>query len=168
MQSLRPQLSNSPLQPTYPPFAERIPPSGRPQSAHQSMYARPLPDDPQWAPPYFNPMQMTPYPMDQPPYQPQLPEELRVGPQGRMSYPTSMSPIQTQPGPFLDLSQSRNAQQASSESESEVSSEEEETESSDDDGEGVQIVPAAERQGPPGLHKRTVFRGNRGRQRASR
>ncbi|KAJ5585296.1 uncharacterized protein N7459_005096 [Penicillium hispanicum] len=176
MQSLRPQQSNSPLRPTYPSFPERIPPTGRPQSVHQSMYARPLPDDPQWAPPYYNPMQMTPYPTDQPSYPPQLPSDLRIGPQSWMGYPTGMSPIQAQHQTSQDGRQSmstpqpRGALQAQSESESEVSSEEEEesSESSDEDGEGVQIVPTVERPSPPGLQRRTVSGGSRGRQRAGR
>ena len=181
-QSLRPQQSNSPLRPTYPSFAERFPPTGRPQSMqsmqsmHQHpMYGRPLPDDPQWAPPYYNPMPMNPFMPEQPPYQPQLPTDLRVGPQSRMSYPAGMSPIQAQHRQSIDGRQSqgpsspRSARQAPSESESEGSSEEE-TESSDEDGEGVPIEPEVERPAPPGLQqRRTVSGGSRGgRQRNSR
>lgn len=174
MQSLRPQQSNSPLRPTYPPFPERLPPSGRPQSMHQPMYARPLPDDPQWAPPYYNPMQMNPYPPEQHPYQAQLPNDLRIGPQSRMSYPAGMSPIQAQHrqsfagGQATGTSQARGARQPPSESESESSSEEEEEteESSEEEEEEeeedeVQIVRVVERQNAPGLQRRTVSGGSR-------
>lgn len=171
MQSLRPQQSNSPLRPTYPPFPERLPPNGRPQSMHQPMYARPLPDDPQWAPPYYNPMQMNPYPPEQPSYQAPLPNDLRVGPQGRMSYPAGMSPIEAQHRQSFDgrqamrPSQTRGTRQDPSESESESSSEEEEeTEESseeDDEEDEIQIVRVVERQNP-GLQRRTVSGGSRG------
>ncbi|KAJ6155062.1 hypothetical protein N7470_005628 [Penicillium chermesinum] len=90
MQSLRPQSSssNSPLRPGYPGFPDRFPPAGRPQSIQQPIYSRPLPDDPQWTPTYYNPMQMNPYLPEHAPYQPQLPTDLRVGPQSRLNYPT--------------------------------------------------------------------------------
>lgn len=172
MQSLRPQQSSSPLRPGYPAFSERLPPNGRPQSM-QPMQPRPLPDDPQWAPPYYNPMQMSPF-TEQPPYQPQLPSDLRVGPQSRMSYPAGMSPgqaqhrqsVQSMGGP-----PQRNRQMPSeSESSEEESSEEESSEESSEDDE-VQIVRVVERQGPmgpTGLQRRNVSGGSRPRPRRSR
>ncbi|KAJ5085664.1 hypothetical protein N7532_010435 [Penicillium argentinense] len=184
-QSLRPQQSNSPLRPTYPAFAERLPPNGRPQTMHQHpMYTRPLPDDPSWAPSYYNPMPMNPYTVEQPPYQPQLPSDLRVGPQSRMSYPAGMSPIQAQyrqspdgNRPSMGASPTRDGRDP--DTESEVSSEEEEIESSeeDEDDNEVQIVQVVERErerpAPLGLQRRTVSgsssRGGRGgRQHKSR
>lgn len=180
MQSLRPQQSNSPLRPTYPPFPERLPPNGRPQSMHHPMYARPLPDDPQWAPPYYNLMPLNPYQPEQPSYLPQLPNDLRIGPQSRMSYPAGMSPIQGQPRHSFDGRQAtgpshqRGARQPPSESESESSSDEdEETEESsedeeDEEEEEVQIVRVVERQNAPGLQRRTISGGSRGRPRRSR
>lgn len=175
MQSLRPQQSNSPLRPSYSQIPERLPPNGRPQPMHQPLYARPLPDDPQWAPPYYNPMQMNPYPAEQPPYQPQLPNDLRIGPQSPMGYPPGMPPIQAQYRQSLDGRQAMGAsqprgtrQQAPSDTESDNSSEEEEEEeeeseeSSDEDEDEVQIVQVVERQNPPGLQRRTVSGGSRG------
>ncbi|KAJ5948442.1 hypothetical protein N7454_001749 [Penicillium verhagenii] len=177
MQSLRPQQSNSPLRPPYSPFAERIPPNNRPQSMHQpSLYARPLPDDPQWAPPYYNPMPMNPYASEQPPFQPQLPTDLRVGPQNRMSYPTGMPPVQAQRRQSVDERPSTATSQPPtsppSESESEASSEEETGSGEDSD---VQIIGVVERQPqpqpqpqPPSLQRRPVAGAGRGRQRTSR
>lgn len=170
MQSLRPQQSNSPLRPGYPAFPERFPSNGRPQSV-QPMNPRPLPDDPQWAPPYYNPLQMSPF-AEQAPYQPQLPNDLRVGPQGRMSYPAGMSPIQAQHRQSVHsvgAPHQRNRQVPSS-SDSESSEEEESEESSEE--EEVQIVQVVERQGqrqgPPGLQRRNVSGGTRPRPRRSR
>ncbi|KAJ5157527.1 uncharacterized protein N7482_008627 [Penicillium canariense] len=167
MQSLRPQQSNSPLRPTYPPFPH--PPShGHPQSMHPPMYPRPLPDDPQWAPPYYNPMAMTPYGSEQPLYQSQLPTDLRVGPHSRMGHPSGMSPIQAPPRQSLDGRHapgvpSRGTRHRPSETDSEMSSEEEEeSESSEEEEEEVQVVKVVERQAPPGLQKRTVSGGSRG------
>ncbi|KAJ5678626.1 hypothetical protein N7462_006870 [Penicillium macrosclerotiorum] len=173
MQSLRPQQSNSPLRPAYPPFSDRPSSNGRPQSMQQPIYSRPLPDDPHWAPPYYNPMQMSPYGTEQPPYQPGLPTDLRVGPQSRMSYPLEMSPIQAQHRMSLDgrtsmaASKPRGARPGTEIESEELSSEgEEETESSEDE---IQIVQAKERQGPPGLQRRAVSGGSRGgRSRKSR
>ncbi|KXG45358.1 uncharacterized protein PGRI_042710 [Penicillium griseofulvum] len=90
-QSLRPQQSNSPLRPTYPPYApERFVPNTRPQSMQQPpVFPRPLPDDPQWAPSYYN-MQMSPY-GEPAPYPPQAPTDPRVGQQNRMSYASGSS-----------------------------------------------------------------------------
>ncbi|CAI7639084.1 unnamed protein product [Penicillium pancosmium] len=187
-QSLRPQQSNSPLRPTYPPFTERFPQNGRPLSMpvhqqqhqqqpppplppHQPAYPRPLPDDPSWAPPYYHPTQMNPYASEQPPYQPQLPSDLRVGPQSRMSYPAGMSPIQAQYRQSPD-----NARQSMGaphprggrhepDSESEISSdEEEETESSsseeEEDDDEVQVVKVVERPSPAGFQRRKVSGGS--------
>ncbi|KAJ5172312.1 hypothetical protein N7492_004905 [Penicillium capsulatum] len=168
MQSLRPQQSNSPLRPTYPPFTDRLPPNGRPQSMHQHpMYGRPLPDDPQWTPPFYNPVPMNPYLPEQPPYQPQLPSDLRVGPQSRMSYPAGLPPSQTQPRQSLDgrtstgPSPPRGNRPESSDPESESTSDEEETDSSDEDGEGVPLAQVLDRP-PAGLQRRNVSGGNRG------
>ncbi|KAJ5385304.1 hypothetical protein N7517_003215 [Penicillium concentricum] len=87
-QSLRPQQSNSPLRPTYPYTPERFAPTARPQSMQQPpVFPRPLPDDPQWAPSYYNTMQMNPY-GEPAPYLPQVPTDLRAGQQNRMSYPS--------------------------------------------------------------------------------
>ncbi|KAJ5672388.1 hypothetical protein N7507_001515 [Penicillium longicatenatum] len=162
MQSLRPQQGNSPLRPPYSPFTERVPPNNRPQSMHPpSMYARPLPDDPNWAPPYYNPMQMSPYAVEQLPFQPQLPTDLRVGPQSRMSYVAGMSPIQAQHRQSVDGRQSGPSQPQHTpppESESEESSEEETGSDEDSD---VQIVKVVER--PPGLQRRPVARAGLGR-----
>ncbi|KAJ5913494.1 hypothetical protein N7504_002377 [Penicillium tannophilum] len=160
MQSLRPQQSNSPLRPPYSPFTERVPPNNRPQSMHPSaMYARPLPDDPNWAPPYYNPMQMGPYAVEQPPFQPQLPTDLRVGPQSRMSYAAGMSPIQAQHRQSVDGRQSGTSQSQHTpppESDEEESSEEETGSDEDSD---VQIVKVVER--PPGVKRRPVAGGRR-------
>lgn len=193
-QSLRPQQSNSPLRPGYPAFTERFPANNRPQSMpmpQHTAYSRPLPDDPSWAPPYYHPipnplqspMQMNPYASEQPPYQPQLPSDLRVGPQSRMSYPAGMSPIQAQYRQSPDNTR-RGWQEQEPESESEDSSDEDEegedTESSDeeeDDDDEVQPVPVqpvqpvqpapvlADRPAPPGLQRRKV---SGSRQRRSR
>ena len=166
MQSLRPQQSNSPLRPTYPSYPNP-PPNVRPQSMHQPVYPRPLPDDPQWAPTYYNPMQMNSYAPDQAPYQPQLPTDLRVGSQSRMSYPSAMPPIQAQyrQSPDRRQSQPRGGRHAPSESESEESSEEEEeSESSEEEEEEdeVQIVKVVQRAAPSGAQRRTVSGGSRG------
>jgi hypothetical protein len=172
MQSLRPQQSNSPLRPTYPQFSNP-PPNARPQSMQQPMYARPLPDDPQWAPPYYNAMPMSPYGTEPPPYQPQLPTDLRVGPQSRMSYPAGMSPIQAQHRQSppegrhsMGASQPRGGRRAQPESESEMSSSEgEETESSEEEEEDedeLQIVKVVQRPSSSGVQRRTVSGGSRG------
>lgn len=162
MQSLRPQQSNSPLRPTYP----NTPPNVRPQSMHQLGYPRPLPDDPQWAPTYYNPMQMNPHAPEQAPYQQQVPTDLRVGPQSRMSYPSGMSPIQAQyrQSPDRRRSQPQGGRHAPSESESEESSEEEEeSESSEEEEEDeMQIVKAVQRAAPSGAQRRAVSGGSRG------
>ncbi|CAI7652471.1 unnamed protein product [Penicillium manginii] len=177
-QSLRPQSnssSNSPLRPGYPAFTERFPPNGRPLSmpVHQQpptpqpAYSRPLPDDPSWAPPpYYHP-QMNPYAAE-PPYQPQLPSDLRVGPQSRMSYPAGMSPIQAQYRQSPDnarqsMPHPRGSQQELG-SESEISSEEA-TESSsssseEEDDDEVQFVKVVERPNPAGLQRRKVSGGS--------
>lgn len=185
MQSLRPQQSNSPLRPPYSGFPERLPPGGRPQSMYQPMYGRPLPDDPQWAPPFYNPMQMNPYPPDQVSYQPQLPTDLRIGPQSRMSYPAGMSPIQAQHRQSFDGRQMRGTRPAESETESEQSSEEEEEDDSEESSEEeeeeqeeekppeeeddeVQIVRVVERSKPSGLQRRIISGGARGRARRNR
>jgi hypothetical protein len=166
MQSLRPQQSNSPLRPGYSALPERLPPNGRPQST-QPMHQRPLPDEPQWAPPYYNPMQMSPF-AEQRPYQPQLPNDLRVGPQGRMSYPAGMSPIQVQHRQSVhSVSAQPRDRQVPSESEPDSSEEEESEESSEEEDE-VQIVQVVERQGPPGVQRRNVSGGTRPRPRRSR
>ncbi|KAF3394324.1 hypothetical protein F1880_005377 [Penicillium rolfsii] len=174
-QSLRPQQSNSPLRPAYSPFPHP-PPNARPQSMQQPMYPRPLPDDPQWAPPYYNAMPMSPYGTEPPPYQPQLPTDLRVGPQSRMSYPAGMSPIQAQHlqppegRHSMGASQPRGTRRAPPESESETSSEEgEETESSEeeDDEDELQIVKVVQRPASSGVQqRRTVSGGSRGSGRA--
>ncbi|KAJ5443899.1 uncharacterized protein N7458_007771 [Penicillium daleae] len=169
MQSLRPQQSNSPLRPTYAPYPNS-PAGGRPQSMQQPIYSRPLPDDPQWAPPYYTAMPMSPYGPEPPPYPPPLPTDLRVGPQSRMTYPAGMSPIQAQHRQSLDGrhsmgAQPRNGRPGPSESDSEMSSEEEEeTESSEeeDNNEEVQIVKVVQRAAPSGVQRRTVSGGSRG------
>jgi hypothetical protein len=152
-QSLRPQQSGSPLRPTYPPYTpERFAPNGRPQSLQSSpMFQRPLPDDPQWAPSYYNQMQMTPY--GEAPYQPQLPTDLRVGPQSRMSYPSG-SPYQAYQSSRDTRPPGTQHQEEKAESESEVSSGED-LESSDDE---VQIIKVQERPAPPTV-KRTAVSG---------
>ena len=166
-QSLRPQQSGSPLRPSYPPYPDRVPPASRSQSMQQPMYARPLPDEPQWAPPYYNPLQMSAYAPGQPPYQPQLPSDLRVGPQCRMSYPAGVSPSQGQQRQAPDRRPPRGTQQVPSESDSGVSSEGEETESSGEESDDVQIVQVRERPGA-GPQRRTVSGGSRGPPRPSR
>ncbi|KAJ5760106.1 hypothetical protein N7520_007262 [Penicillium odoratum] len=171
MQSLRPQQSNSPLRPPYSPFSDRVPPNNRPQSMHPSMYARPLPDDPQWAPPYYNPMQMNTYASEQPPFQPQLPTDLRVGPQSRMSYTAGMSPIQAQNRPSVDgrpltgTSQSKGSPPP--ENESETSSEEETGSDEDSDVQIVGVVECQPPSQPPGIKRRPVAGAGKGRQRSS-
>jgi hypothetical protein len=119
------------------------------------MYQRPLPDDPQWAPSYYNQMQMTPY--GEAPYQSQLPTDLRVGPQSRMSYPSG-SPYQTYQSPRDTHPQGTQPRGEKAESESEVSSEEV-SESSDDE---VQIVKVQERPAPPTVQRRAVSGASRG------
>lgn len=192
MQSLRPQQSISPLRPPYPMFPG-TPPNSRPQSMHQPpMYARPLPDDPQWAPPYYAPMQMSPYP-EQPPYPSQLPEDLRVGPQSRYSYSAGMPPAQVPHQVPHRRSISGRKSSGSSQpptsppkTKKESSSEEESGSSSEEDGDApiVQVperevpapvpVPAptqapASAQASPGLQRRRAPAGNKkGRQRTSR
>ncbi|KAJ5818330.1 hypothetical protein N7474_003921 [Penicillium riverlandense] len=163
--SLRPQQSNSPLRPTYPPYLS----NGRSQSMPQHhMYARPLPDDPQWAPPYFNPASMDPYAADVPQYPPSVPSDLRVGPRNRTSYPPD---YHSHHRASMDGRQSRGARPAPSETESEESSseeegEEEETPSSDEEEEEeedeVQVVKVVERRGPSGF-QRPVSGNRRGR-----
>lgn len=170
MQSLRPQSSssNSPLRAAYPGYANHVPPTARPQSMQQPVYPRPLPDDPQWAPPpYYNSMQMNPYLSDQAPYQPQLPTDLRVGSQSRVSYPTGAPPVEmpSPPGRRQSISSRQSQPRARAETpeeDSEVSSEEE---SSSEDSD-VQIVGVVERQAP-GLQRRPVASGTR-RTRGSR
>lgn len=159
MQSLRPQQSNSPLRPGYPAFAERLPPNGRPQSM-QPMHPRPLPDDPQWAPSYYNPMQMSSF-AEPAPYQAQLPGDLRVGPQSHLNYPGGMSALPVQPRPSIPSVsvpplRTRPVPSAS-ESESESSEEESSEDSSEEDE--VQIVSVVERPGPTGLQRRKVAGG---------
>ncbi|KAJ5860575.1 uncharacterized protein N7529_007885 [Penicillium soppii] len=173
-QSLRPQQSNSPLRPPYPPYTpERFAPNGRPQSMQQSpIYPRPLPDDPQWAPPYYNPMQMSPY-GETTPHQPQLPSDLRVGPQNRMSFPSSpyaayQSPTRrrTSQSSTQPPAQPQTRAPAAAASESEESSEEE-SESSEDE---VQIVKASKVAERPTPVQRSKVSGGRGgtRKRTSR
>lgn len=157
-QSLRPQQSNSPLRPPYPPYTpERFAPNARPQSMQQApVFPRPLPDDPQWAPPYYNTMQMSPY-GEPAPYQPQVPTDLRAGQQNRMSYPSSLpypayqsqspgkrSPQGTAPTPG-DLAPAPTL--APSKLGSGESSEE--SESSEDEVQIVKVTKVAERKAPP-------------------
>lgn len=157
-QSLRPQQSNSPLRPPYPPYTpERFAPNGRPQSMQQApVFQRPLPDDPQWAPPYYNTMQMSPY-GEPAPYQPQVPTDPRVGQQSRMSYPSgppypvyqSQSPGKRPPqgtpqtrgdlAPAPALAPSKLGTEESSE----------ESESSEDEVQIVKVAKVAERKAPP-------------------
>jgi hypothetical protein len=183
-QSLRPQQSNSPLRPTYPQYTpERFAPNGRPQAMQQPpMYQRPLPDDPQWAPSYYNQMQMNPY-GEPAPYQPQLPTDLRVGPQGRMSYPSG-APYQAQQSPqgkrpSQGTTQTRDTATAaaaapapaSAESESGSSSEEESESSSEDEVQIVKVTKVAERPAAPvAVPQRRTVSGARGgaRKRTSR
>lgn len=162
-QSLRPQQSGSPLRPTYPPYSpERFMSNGRPQSMQPpTVYQRPLPDDPSWAPPYYNPMQLSPF-AENAPYQPQLPSDLRVGPQNRMTFPgspynaypsptrrrTSQSSVQPQEAPAPAAAQSEDSSESSS---------------SDDEVQIVKVAKVAkvaERQAP--TQKRTVSGGSRG------
>ena len=155
--SLRPQQSNSPLRPTYSSYTpDRFASNGRPQSLQQSpIYQRPLPDDPQWAPSYYNQMQMTPY--GEAPYQSQLPTDLRVGPQSRMSYPSG-SPYQAYQSSQDTRPQGTQPRGEKAESESELSSEEE---SESSDGE-VQIIKVQERPAPPTVRRRAVSGASRG------
>ncbi|EKV08437.1 Prenylated rab acceptor PRA1 [Penicillium digitatum] len=95
-QSLRSQPSNSPLRPTYTPYTpERFAPHGRPQSMQQApVFQRPLPDDPQWVPPYYDTMQMSSY-GEPVPY-----HAVPLGQQNRMSYPsTTPYPSHQSPSP---------------------------------------------------------------------
>ncbi|CAG8898365.1 unnamed protein product [Penicillium egyptiacum] len=148
-QSLRPQQSNSPLRPTYPPYTpERFAPNGRPQSMQQApVFQRPLPDDPQWAPPYYNPMQMSPY--GEPPYQSQVPQ------QSRMSYPSGPSypAYQSQsPGkrPPQGTPQTEDLAPAPSLAPSKLGSEESSEElESEDEVQIVKVAKVAERKAPP-------------------
>jgi hypothetical protein len=174
-QSLRPQQSNSPLHPTYPSYnLERFGPNGRSQSMPQPPgYPRPLPDDPQWAPPYYNQMQMSPYgePAPYQPHQSQLPPDLRAGPQNRMSFPGSPHPAYPSPTrrSSQSIPQSHPAQPVqprapASESESDDSSSE--SESSEDE---VKIVKMNKVERPvPVQQRRTVSGGRGARKRTSR
>ncbi|KAJ5130138.1 uncharacterized protein N7515_006177 [Penicillium bovifimosum] len=183
-QSLRPQQSNSPLRPPYPQYPpERFAPNGRPQTLQQPpMYQRPLPDDPQWAPSYYNQMQMSPY-GEPAPYQPQLPTDLRAGLHGRMSYPSG-APYQAQQSPqgkrpsqgttqAQDTAAAAAAAPASvsAESESGSSSEEESESSSEDEVQIVKVTKVAERPAAPvAVPRRRTVSGGRGgaRKRTSR
>ncbi|KAJ5582771.1 hypothetical protein N7535_001391 [Penicillium sp. DV-2018c] len=189
-QSLRPQHSNSPLRPTYPQYPpERFAPNGRPQAMQQpAMYQRPLPDDPQWAPGYYNQMQMNLY-GEPAPYQTQIPTDLRVGQHGRMSYPTG-APSQAQQSPrgrrtSQGTTQARDTAAAaaaapapapvpapaSTESESGSSSEEVSEPSSEDEVQIVKVTKVAERPAAPvAVPRRRTVSGGRGgaRKRASR
>lgn len=153
-QSLRPPPAESPLRSSYTP--ERFAASGRPQSMQVPPYSRLLPDDPQWAPPYYN---------NPPPYQPQLPSDLRVGPQNRMSFPGSpyesyQSPTRRRPSQSSVMLREPPATLAESEESSEDSS-------SDDEVQILKVAPVAEQQSP--VQRRTVSGGNRStRTRSSR
>lgn len=113
-------------------------------------------------------MQLSPF-GENAPYQPQLPTDLRVGPQNRMSFPgspyqayqsptrrrTSQSSVQLQEAPAPAAAESDDSSEASS---------------SDDDVQIVKVAKVAkvaERQAP--TQKRTVSGGSRGtRKRTSR
>ncbi|KAJ5468645.1 hypothetical protein N7475_006397 [Penicillium sp. IBT 31633x] len=179
-QSLRPQQSNSPLRPPYPTYApERFAPNGRPQAMQPPpVYPRPLPDDPQWAPSYYNSTQMSTY-GEPAPYQPQPPTDPRLGPQNRMSY--ASGPVhqtyQTPQGrrPSQSATQSRKDMAlapAPAKSDSEGSSEEESGSSEEDDVQIVKVTKVAERpaQPVPVVQRRAVPGATRGgtRKRTSR
>ncbi|KAJ5894385.1 hypothetical protein N7495_006076 [Penicillium taxi] len=187
MQSLRSHSnsntnSNSPHRASYQAFSERMTPNSRPQSMPQPSpiyghqpptYVRPLPDDPTWVSPYTSmhiPKTLMPEPL---PYQPQLPTDLRVGPQNRGNYPTAVT------SPQLSIDRRRSVPtrgvNAISKFETDVSSEEsegseEDEDEDEDDIEGddedyeddneddededeVQVVNVAQRANP-GLHRR--------------
>ncbi|KAJ5789374.1 uncharacterized protein N7518_006385 [Penicillium psychrosexuale] len=155
-QSLRPQQSSSPLRPTYPPYTpERFAPNGRPQSMQQPpVFQRPLPDDPQWAPPYYNTMQMSAY--GEPAAYP--PQAATAG--QRMNYPSgsvypsyqSQSPgkrsLQGTPQARSDPAPAPAPAPAPSKLGSEESSEESES-SSEDEVQIVKVAKVAERKAPP-------------------
>ncbi|CAI7565004.1 unnamed protein product [Penicillium discolor] len=175
-QSLRPQQSNSPLRPPYPPYTpERFAPNSRPQSMQQApVFPRPLPDDPQWAPPYYNTMQMSPY-GEPAPYQPQVPTDLRAGQQNRMSYPSSLPypAYQSQsPGkrsPQGTASTPGDLAPAPTLAPSKLGSEEssEESESSEDEVQIVKVAKVAERKAPAAVAQRRPVTGTT-RKRTSR
>jgi hypothetical protein len=100
-------------------------------------------------------MQMTPY--GEAPYQSQLPTDLRVGPQSRMSYPSG-SPYQAYQSSQDTRPQGTQPRGEKAESESELSSEEE---SESSDGE-AQIIKVQERPAPPTVRRRAVSGASRG------
>ncbi|KAJ5834317.1 hypothetical protein N7447_000343 [Penicillium robsamsonii] len=135
-QSLRPQQSNSPLRPTYPYTPERFAPTARPQSMPQPpVFPRPLPDDPQWAPSYYNTMQMSPY-GEPAPYLPQVPTDLRAGQQNRISYPS---------GPPYPVSQSSTKRSPSDPVKLETEQSTEDESGSEDEVQIVKVAKVAER-----------------------
>ncbi|KAJ5500528.1 hypothetical protein N7453_009579 [Penicillium expansum] len=143
--------------PTHHIPPERFAPNGRPQSMQQApVFQRPLPDDPQWAPPYYNTMQMSPY-GEPVPHQP-VPTDVRAGQPNRMSYPSttpypayqSQSPGKRPPqatpqtrgslAPAPALAPSKlGAEESSEESES----------SEEDEVQIVKVAKVAERKAPP-------------------
>ncbi|CAG7969139.1 unnamed protein product [Penicillium nalgiovense] len=174
-QSLRPQQSNSPLRPTYPPYTpERFAPNGRPQSMQQApVFQRPLPDDPQWAPPYYNSMQMSPY-GEPAPYSSQVPTDLRTGQQNRMSYPSGPPyPVYQSQSPGKRPQGTPQAREdlplapAPALAPSKLGSEESSGESSEDEVQIVKVAKVAERKAPPAAVKRRPVTGTT-RKRTSR
>ncbi|KAJ5162878.1 uncharacterized protein N7500_004708 [Penicillium coprophilum] len=162
-QSLRPQQSNSPLRPTYPSYtSERLAPNARGQSMQQPpVFPRPLPDDPQWTPSYYNTMQMSPY-GESAPYLPQVSSDFWAGQQNRMSYPSgppypaSQSSAKCSP---QGISQVRGDIAPDSVKLGSEESTEDESQTSEDDVQIVKVAKVAERNAPVAVAQRRPVPG---------
>lgn len=177
--SLRPQLPNTPPRPPYPQqyLPERfapMPDARSPSSARNRSFSRPLPDDPQWAPPLPPQSYVDPSAINQTVYPPTIPVEFPYGLSGRRGA-AELSPYRTRMRPYADERYSSSAFNSYSsqrapvgtpmESSSEKEDDEDETdEDSDDD---VQIVKVVERKAPV-VQQPGASGGRNVRQRASR
>ncbi|CAG8879203.1 unnamed protein product [Penicillium nalgiovense] len=137
------------------------------------VFQRPLPDDPQWAPPYYNSMQMSPY-GEPAPYSSQVPTDLRTGQQNRMSYPSGPPyPVYQSQSPGKRPQGTPQAREdlplapAPALAPSKLGSEESSGESSEDEVQIVKVAKVAERKAPPAAVKRRPVTGTT-RKRTSR
>ncbi|KAI2788545.1 hypothetical protein POX_e06564 [Penicillium oxalicum] len=163
MQSLRPRQSTSPIRPTSSQYFNPAT-STRPPPLQQPVYPRPLPDDPQWAPSYYNPLQMAHYGADQFPMDPLGPADPRAAAQFRMSYPLGMPshqvphPSYAEPRQVPDPTKIRVPRRGRVESPPESANDEEraKVEISDDEDDDVRIVKVVERTTPMGFQRKKV------------